>query len=183
VLDYAGNIERFGAVDLLKMPTDKKGGKGEKEGVCPQKICPQCREPVLIMIRQCPSCDYDFPEADKPVHDRAATNLAIMAAEIVPEKFEVTAVKYSSGIDKRGNTYVRISYYDNWGLLASEFIHIAYSKARLSAWFNERRQDTGELKCPQTAEELLARQDEFKTPIAIWCKKSGKYQEVTDYEF
>ena len=183
VLDYAGNIERFGAVDLIQMPTDKGKGKSEKAGICPQKICPNCREPVLIMVKRCASCDYEFPEGEKPIHDKSATNLAIMAAEIIPERFEVNTTKYSSGVDKNGNIYVRISYYDGWGLIASEFVHFAYRKAQLVNWFNERRQDAGELYCPQTAEELLARQDEFKTPLAIWCKKSGKYQEVTDYEF
>jgi hypothetical protein len=117
------------------------------------------------------------------MHSHVATTAAIMAAEIVPERFEVAASKYSSGVDKNGNVYVRVSHHDNWGLIASEFVHFAYRKSALSAWFNDRRQDDGGLQCPQSAEELLARQGEFKTPKAIWCKKSGKYQEVTDYEF
>jgi DNA repair protein RadD len=183
VLDYAGNIERFGAVDLIQIPKDKNKNKDGKPAIAPQKICSNCREPVLIMLKECPSCGYQFPETEKQIHDEIATIAPIMSAEIKSERFEILKAKYSSGVDKNGNTYIRISYYDNWGLIASEFIHFAYKKSVLYNWFNDRKQNEGNIKCPINAEELLARQEEFKIPKAIYTKKSGKYQEVVDYEF
>lgn len=181
VLCYGGNIERFGAVDLIQIPKEKKKGAGT--GIAPQKICPQCREPVLIMLKECPTCAYEFPEDEKAAHSHVATTAAIMAAEIKPERYEIASVKYSTGIDKNNNTYAKISYFDSWGLIANEFVHFAYQKGRLVSWHNERLKDNGLMPTPESAEELIAMKDNYLTPTAIYTKKSGKYQEITDYEF
>lgn len=190
VLDYAGNIERFGAVDLIRRPTGTKK-KGEKAGIAPQKICPQCREPILIMLKECPTCAYEFLEDEKPVHSHVATTAAIMAAEILPERYEVTNVKYASHIGKSGIPTLKVSYFDNWGLIASEYIcfeHTGFARRKAEQWHEKRiltdeQYDMSIAEVPIDIQKALEVSINYYKPIAIFTKKSGKYQEITDYEF
>lgn len=186
VLDYAGNIERFGAVDLITMPRKKNG---EIDGAAkptspPQKICPDCREPVKIQLMECPGCGYKFIREEREIkHDTAATNAAIMSSEIVPEKFHVFKVTYKVHVGNSGIPCLKVSYYDSFGLIASEYVcfsHTGFARAKAEEWCYARG-ITGDL--PRDTDEANFMSENFKVPDAIWCKKSGKFMNITGYEF
>ncbi len=61
VLDFAGNIERHGPVDMIEVSPIDNPSK-EKRG----KTCPECREVVATSAVICPACDHHFVSEPKP---------------------------------------------------------------------------------------------------------------------
>lgn len=187
ILDYAGNIERFGAADLITAPGGSFMSKKPKEvddttpTHPPQKICPKCREPVLAALPRCPGCDYQFPEKSV-THDQQASSNAVVSGEMTPTFIPVTSTRYSVGIDKNNNEYLKISYLDKWGIIAHEFVHFAYNPFYKNQWFLKR---SALLEAPVTAKDALAKQADFFEIEAVMVKeirgKSGrKYFNVVD---
>src|SRR5262249_789690 len=63
VLDFAGNVRRFGPVDNVRIKQ-----KGSRDGETPTKTCPECEEIVLLAATECPSCGQEFPRSVEPKH-------------------------------------------------------------------------------------------------------------------
>lgn len=184
LLDFAGNVERFGAVDMIEVPRDKKGG-GKGPLIPPQKICLECRESVHISVKEC-KCGYVFPESNNPKHDTAATTMAVSSKEIKPFESEVDRVVYARHIAKNGRPVLRVQYYDKVGYIASEYIcyeHKGYPRRRAITW-TIRRTERADCIIPETIEEAynLAQKGYFKEPKKILTMKNGKYLEVVDCE-
>lgn len=184
VLDYAGNIDRFGAVDLIKRPRGDHTKADKKENnIAPQKICDNCREPILIMYKECPSCGYIFPDNENIKHSHVATNAAIMTSEIKPERCDILDVIYKSHVGASGIPCLKVSYLDKWGVVANEYImfsHLGAPRNRALKWA-EKMGIIGDY--PESTEQALSISDMFKKPTAIYIKKSGKNMEVVNYEF
>ncbi len=183
ILDFAGNIERFGAVDLITMPRCREKGSvtGEPESP-PQKICPNCREPILIGIFEC-KCGYIFESDEKLKHDRTASDAAVSSSELTPETFEIEKVIYKAHLAKSGITTLRVQYYDSFGFITSEYVcfeHTGYARTKAEQWAHNRG-IYGDL--PQTVEEALIMKNNFKVPRTITTKKSGKFTEIIEYQF
>lgn len=183
VLDYAGNIARFGAVDLIEAPYSTGKNTGEsKVSAPPQRICPNCREPVQISKLEC-KCGYVFLTGERPGHENSASNQAIMSHEIKPVTYPVEVVTYKSHIGKTGIPCLRVMYYDKFGLIASDFIffsHVGQPRWNAERWATDRGIN-GDL--PKSTEEALAMSEWFKKPINITTIKSGQYQKILSYEF
>ena len=183
VLDYAGNIERFGAIDLIEPPKGNKK-KGDQPTSAPQKICPECREPIHISKMEC-ACGYIFPDDDKAKHDGAASSMAIMSSEIKPFKHAVIDVKYAKRTGPSGIPYLRVSYYSKIGIICHEaicFEHKGYAREKAIRWIiitcKKKLMDY-----PKTIDTTLALKSFFKQPTHIYTKPNGKFLEVTGYEF
>lgn len=67
VLDFAGNVAMHGPITDVAPPRHK----GNRTGVAPSKICPNCDEIIAASALTCPECGYVFPrEAQKfALHD------------------------------------------------------------------------------------------------------------------
>lgn len=182
VLDYAGNIARFGAVDLIEAPYSNKNKNEGKVSAPPQRICPNCREPVQISQLEC-KCGHIFIVGDRPGHENSASNQAIMSHEIKPATYSIDIVTYKSHIGKSGVPCLRVMYYDKFGLIASDFVFFSHSgQPRYNAerWAKDRGV-VGNL--PKNTEEALAMSENFKQPISMTTIKSGQYQKILSYEF
>jgi DNA repair protein RadD len=181
VLDYAGNIERFGAVDLIQMPysRDKSSDDG-KPSIPPQKTCPKCREPVHISAREC-HCGYEFQFDEQLKHTHAASNAAIMSSEIKPEKFNISKVIYKTHVAASGYPTLRVQYYDHFGFIASEYVPFSNPKGRQFAINWARCRDVNEEI--KDTNQAFSMREKFTTPKAIYTKKSGKYTQITGFEF
>lgn len=68
VLDFAGNMERFGPINMIEVRNPRP-----KE----HKICPQCRSPVIETARVCPDCMYEFYEEPKKYCPNCGAGLPI----------------------------------------------------------------------------------------------------------
>lgn len=184
VLCYGGNIDRFGAVDLIEAPRKKNKNDNEdgKPKIPPQRTCPECREPIHISIREC-KCGYIFEIDEKLKHQQSASNAAIMSTEIKPERFAVKKVMYKVHIGPSGVPSLKVSYHDSFGLIANEFVFFSHKgdlRKKAEEWC-VARSIIGDL--PKDTDEASFMSENFKTPIAIWTKKSGKYLQIISCEF
>ncbi len=180
VLDYAGNIERFGAVDLIEMPrARKKKGEDDEDSQPtspPQKICPKCREPIFISTMEC-KCGYIFPAPEKPKHDESASNAAIMSTEIQAQIHKISHVVYKVHMGPSGIPSLRVQYYDNFGFIACEYIcfsHAGYARQKAESWARARMQGAAfvGINAYQVLEvEKGANEDEVKRAYRSLAKK------------
>jgi DNA repair protein RadD len=67
VLDFAGVVSTHGPITAVQPPKKPKPGQ---EGEAPVKLCPNCHELVHPSVRQCPSCGFEFPFAQKKLELR-----------------------------------------------------------------------------------------------------------------
>ncbi len=177
VLDFADNINKFGAVDLIEPPVP--GMRGPK--IVPQKICPECRQPALNMIRICPTCGYIFI-LPKEAHNSTASDGEILSKPITPERCDVRNVYYRKHVGKSGTPSMRVSYYGNMGLLTEEYIcpeHTGWAKIRSNNWISLR----GGNPLTETVDQAVLDSQNLQIPIAIHINPNSKYKEIIRYEF
>jgi DNA repair protein RadD len=185
VLDFAGNIERFGAVDQIKAPRKK----GEQLEIKPFKICPDCREPNQMAAKECSNCGYEFT-VDEGVglivdHDEKASDLNIMSSDDAPMLLDVTMIQYHPHLSKSGNQTLKVEYL--CGLkMYTEYVcleHEGYAREKAEGWWHSRA--LTEEGIPNTVEEALREIEDLglKEPKKIMVEKDGKWWRVKDCIF
>jgi DNA repair protein RadD len=171
VLDFAGNVRRFGPVDDVRIRT--KGGDGT--GEAPTKDCPNCNEIVALAAMTCPCCGYEFPRKTKIKHEREADSAEILSSRrTVSDWLEVEDVEYYKHIKETPS--LRVSYqcgYDTF----SEWIcfeHRGYARTKAELWWHK----LAGTDIPRTINEALDRQDELPWPTHIRVAPDGKYWKI-----
>jgi DNA repair protein RadD len=174
VLDFAGNIERHGPIDQIRVKGSKGGGEGVS--VAPAKECPQCHELLFASLMTCPACGYEWPV--KPKHGTEAADGVIVAALAEPKWYDVTKVEYRRHKKEGRPDSVRVTYwcgatsFDEWIPVEDPKSNV---KKHAVSWFWQRG-----AMCPDTvtaALELLG-QGRIPAPDRISVKRNGKYWEV-----
>lgn len=187
VLDFGGNIESHGPIDIIKV-------KGKNDtGEAPTKACPECQEIVSIAARECPECGFEFPEPEpdlSPKHSHEATNAAILSRDANPVTWNVTEVTYGVHYKKDWQEgqprTMRVTYFSGLFRIASEWVcveHAAYAKNKAFAWWRARSL----AEMPGNADEavLLANLDVLAVPKSIKVKDvpGTKFKEIVSYDF
>jgi DNA repair protein RadD len=185
VLDYAGNVERFGPLDLIDYRQMIKQQKSEKKGEPQAKRCPECESPVSTKLTICFSCGYNFPEPIDPenkLNEEASGATAIAFGDTFWFKIKETTYKKHH---KTGKTpSLRVTYsnklmeYKEW--ICFEHEGFPFQKA-LNWWCERTGQDAHE--CPQTVDEALLKSNQLTEPCEIKIQKDGKYWRIIDYNF
>ena len=178
VLDFAGNIERHGPIDQIRVRGSREGGEGVS--VAPAKECPQCHELIHASIMLCPGCGYEWPT--KPKHGTEAADGVIVAALAKPLRYAVDRVEYRRHKKEGRPDSVRVTYwcgassFDQWIPIEDERSNV---KKLAVSWFWKRG-----AMCPKTVTDALALLGENKIPAPdfITVKRNGKYWEVIDAE-
>jgi DNA repair protein RadD len=177
ILDFAGNVERHGPIDLIKVKS-KRGKNEESISVAPVKECPECHELVHASVMTCPACDYEFPA--KPAHADVAGNGVVVAAIEPPRVKEVDSIAYHRHEKFGSPPSLRVVY--NCGIEQfSEWIPIEDERSNVRKhavrWFWQRG-----LVCPKTVDEALAMSEEgkFPKPATIVVKLDGKWWRVVE---
>lgn len=189
LLDFAGNVERFGCVELIEPSVPKGKGGGD----APFRICPndQCGLACHAAIKICPHCGTIFPVEEKPKHDATATLKAVsQSEEAEPFGMEVEDVRYKVSTSRRtGIPQLQVMYFSKYGFAASEFVffdHEENSYPRKSAviWHNERAMTRG-MEAPASCNEALeyANKGFYRNPISITIVQNGAFQNVKNATF
>jgi DNA repair protein RadD len=168
VLDFAGNVRRFGPVDDPRIVT-----KGGGNGAAPTKTCPECDEIVALAVMECPGCGFEFPS--RPKHAAQADGAAILSSERrVSDWLAVEDVEFRKHVkvtpSLRASYQCGIDTFSEWVCLE----HQGYPRAKAEVWW---RALVG-TAVPQTVEEALAREDEIAWPSHIRVAPDGKYWRI-----
>lgn len=185
VLDFGGNIERFGPVDQIQI--GKKGKRKDGIVVTPMKACenPDCRASNIIQARECIECGKPFTFKVKDPHEERAAGGALLSGQKAPPRWEdVTGVMFRRHTKRGNNTRVlKVTYM--FGMLdkVDEYIcleHTGYARKKAIDWWDKM---TGGAKRPVTVDEAIDRQKEIKLPVRVNVQKEGKYERVIGYEY
>lgn len=175
VLDFAGNVERHGPIDQIRVKK-KRGGGGEGVSVAPVKECPSCHELVHTSVMLCPGCGHEWQRGAS--HGTEASDAVIVAALEQPRIYPVERVEYCRH-DKAGRPpSVKVTYwcgpssFNEWLPVEDDR---AYVKKHAVSWFWERG-----AMCPHTVDSALEMlgSGRIPAPDSITVKPDGKHWRV-----
>lgn len=180
VLDFAGNVERHGPIDQIRVKK-KRDGKGEGVSVAPIKECPGCHEFVHPSVVLCPTCEYEWPV--KAAHGTEAADAVIVAALEQPRAYAVTDVTYTRHTKMGKPDSIRVTYscgissFSEWLPIYDERVGV---RKHYISWCWKRG-----LIAVDTIEEFLdlVSQSRVPMPSRIVVKPDGKYWRIVDTQF
>lgn len=180
VLDFAGNVERHGPIDQIRVK--RKGeGKGESVSVAPVKECPGCHEFVHPSVMLCPTCEYEWPA--KAAHGTEAADAVIVAALEQPRRYRVDNVSYSRHLKAGKPDSIKVTYwcgpssFNEWLPINDERSHV---RKHYIAWCWKRG-----ILAADTIEDFftMATSNKIPKPSGITVKPDGKYWRIIDVHF
>lgn len=176
ILDYAGNIERHGPIDQIRIK--QKSGKAVNTGA-PTRKCPECNVVLHISVKQCTECGYQFPEEQK--HLSTASAQPILS---IVQEFSIDSVRYERHEKEGKPPSMRAIYGIGYALNINQFLcfdHGGFATMKARQWWVKA---TGEKHgVPKNTNEALSRIDELGKPIKLFAKKDGKYWQILNVEF
>lgn len=185
VLDFGGNVDRHGPIDMVR---PKK--KGEGGGAAPVKTCPQCKSIVFAGTGHCPDCGFEFPRAAEPRHDIVANTRSIIAG-LDGERSDVRILKVHStaysryqkaGDEARVSMLVDYHTGTNGVFSVREWIALeqrGYPRQVAESWWLRR----GRPPVPATVQEALSRTDELREVVSLKVEANGKYPKILGYAY
>jgi DNA repair protein RadD len=178
VLDFAGVVASHGPITAVQPPKKPKPGQ---EGEAPVKSCPECYELVPPNTKECPSCGYQFPIAQKKLklhHDD------IMGLD--GNEMKVSDWRWRKHISRAsGKEMLSVSYYG--GISDPPIVeyfpvmHEGYAgqKALRSVFSLAQKSGiVGEMKSLEEIANMFNKGS--SSPKTIKYKKDGKFFKVTD---
>lgn len=180
VLDFAGNVERHGPIDQIRVKS-KRAKDEDAVSVAPVKECPQCHELVHTSVMLCPGCGHAW--VAKASHGTTATDAAIVAALTKPRQYAVTRVDYRVHQKTGKPPTVKVAY-ECGASFFNEFLPIederTFVRKHAVAWCWKRG-----ITCPDTVDEFLkmTEQGRVPAPSSITVVPDGKYWKVTEAKF
>lgn len=192
ILDFAGNIERHGPVDMVRI--QKKSGGGSEVSVAPVKLCSICRVAMPISATICPGCGATMV-IEKPVHDVRASTAAVLSAQIKPEELEVESVQYKLHKKEGKPTSLRVMYHCKKGggnlgyTTVSEWVcleHPGYAFQKAVQWWLRHHKNYKDEKSIQVPISVLAALDQTKDlrrPARILVRVENGFDRVVRVDF
>lgn len=141
VLDFAGNVERHGPVDILDAWEPGK----KRPGDAPVKECPKCHSYIAASFLTCPDCGFVFPVEEKPKHLETATTAGIISGQETIEEYKVADTTYR--VHEKYNAppgsprTMRVDYQVGFNQWKSEWIcveHDGFAGQKAAVWWKSR---------------------------------------------
>jgi len=196
VLDFGGNVGRFGPLDDENF--GRSEGKG-RDGVAAQngrgKKCPSCELDVNVNATVCPECNFLFPRNIEPKHDTTADESSQLTGAMPPEEWDVKDVivkVHTKKDDEEAPQTVRVDYVvsktGEAGNLAQHVIpewvcpgHTGFARLKFLAWWDAR----SICDPPDNAADAVAliNMGVCRRPVRITTKKDGRWHRITECFF
>ena len=178
-MNFAGNIERHGPIDMIE---PKKPGKGD--GEAPIKMCPQCDEILHASLHVCWNCGHQFEISDVPKIFSKASEAPILSTD-APVWEEVISREFAEHLKVGKPPSVKITFGTESGRSAAMWVcpqhgedpRGSFAKSKADRWW---RQHGGSLPFPAKVEDFLDRAGELVVTSHVTLEKSGRYWNVKD---
>lgn len=176
VLDYGGNVSRFGPVEDIAARD-----RGRKTSIAPMKICPSCDAYVATAMRFCPECGFAFPEPELNISPDSGQSP--MRTTATDHRVQVTKVSYSRHL-RDGATIptMKVTYHCGLFQSYSEWVcleHDGYAKSVAERWWLRR----GPAPAPDNITDALAQSELLLIPESLSVRLGGKYPEIIKHYF
>lgn len=175
VLDFAGNVKRFGPVDqIIIKPTKVDGASGE----APTKTCPECQTICHAAFAECPDCHYQFPDRGKAKHDAKPAETPVTSIDTITSEHTVLDVRYYRHTKKKepdAPPTMRVDYKINPIRWVSEWIcieHEGYAGIKARKWWSARSNDPFPLNVDRAIE--VAEAGGLAQTLAVTIEERGK---------
>lgn len=181
VLDFGGNIERFGPVDMITIK-EKVEKDGDFISVQPTKICPNCRADCHVLRKECENCGYEFDTVERQVNiEEKASQKSVMSAP--PKEYEVVSTEYAIHKKDGKPDSIRVDYFVGFNKRFSEWIcfdHGGYANKKARQWWFERASDG---KIPNTTKEAWEVRNVLRQPQKISVDENSKFPSIAGCSF
>lgn len=172
VLDFGGNISRHGPINRINIEDD---GKGKADpGEAPVKRCPACSEMILIAMRKCPSCGYEF-DIRGSKHDRRASGLHPVEWEPAkPKTRSIDGVSVSRHTKRGKPDSMRVTYASGMKTVSEWvcFEHDGFPRKLAEEWW---KRFMPAYEVPSTVSEAMQLVHAMRRPTSMSINDSGKY--------
>lgn len=184
LLDYGGNVERFGPINMIDVknpPNRDPSLKGEPV----TKVCPTCLTDVAAAARVCDECGHEFPFTPTPLKTHTAASGVIVAdIEDGIQKMNVDRIEYERNHGKNGKKDTLKVSYLNGRKCYCEFIcieHTGFARGKAVAWWTERA-GIG-IAAPTSIGDAIALAPKLAIPSVIKIQKpyGEKYDRIVGY--
>ncbi len=176
VLDFAGNVQRHGPIDLVR--PKRPGGSGN--GAPPTRVCPECRAILPAALRECPDCGHVFPGPKVQLAPKPSTLDVLSTGR--PQWCAVDEVTYQRHQKRGGRVSLKVTYRCafSWHSEWVCFEHEGYPRRKAEQWWQARAPGT---PVPRTVAEALAATDKLRRPSEIAVRPAGRFTEITACRF
>jgi len=191
ILDYAGNLERFGAVDQIGIRRVIKN-VGEEEvdelvtGRLYTKFCPSCGEMCGMFLKNCPSCSFTFAMETMGIK---ASESSVMGGDEEEVIFDVLETTFSRHKKAGKPDSFRIDYNIGTAEKISEYLlfeHNAWGRKKAQArWKRQCFEEFGLDEAPETVGDAFGRatMGELKGVSKIKAKKENGFWRVLAWKW
>lgn len=190
ILDYGGNVERHGPIDLPQVEREKRGA-AEKAW----KTCAFCGAVVSLKYPTCPICGVEFskPEKQRDPNKKLAyqadrrdivSDGENAEDETIESVKEVTAIEYDAHYKKDSDKppTLQVTYRTNFShSVVREWLcpeHDGFARKKFEKWWKEK----SNVEPPHSAEVAAnyARSGALAVPMSIkcTCKKGDHFWKV-----
>ena len=145
VLDFGGNIQRFGPIDVAQPPPSRKGTGAPRCKTCPDcdsityagaRECSECGYEFLnLRFRVCPGCGHENHSACTSCercghvfvnHEAEASGGDIVSAKPREQWYAVSEISAQSMRSRNGNIYLKVIYRSGFNALFYENLMIGF---------------------------------------------------------
>lgn len=182
VLDFAGNVERHGPVDDLRIHWTQRGNGAAKTDAPAGKECEHCRALVSIFARECPQCGQPFTfKPVGPKHGATASDAALLTSQIEPEWCSVDEVYYALHTKKDRPDSLRVEYISGIRVF-TEWVCIEHARGSFAHQMAERWFQLRGAAVPSCCQEALGLIQDLPKTRRILVRREGKFDRITGYE-
>lgn len=184
LLDYGGNIDRFGPINCIDIKNPRvKDEKDIKTKVV--KICPQCNCDVSAAAKICPECNYEFPIELMPIVETvAASGVVVADTHDGIQTVEVERCEYERNRGKNGKRDTMVVTYHCGKRHFKEFIcieHSGFPRGKAVVWWSERA--STDYGVPLTIADAISHAHTLLVPKTLKIQKNlgDTYHKIVGY--
>ena len=176
VLDFGGNIERFGRIDQIKAPPSKKDKAQAKR--TPFKKCFNCGENVRYLATECPFCFQEFGSETTPNHGTEVSTNDIMSVDSYIKDVPIDRISFCKHHSRRtGSKSLRVSYHNGLEVIHEYFFPEGkpFQRSAFCEWWSIHSGEDVANVCPKFLDTALEELKRFgiKKPDFITVDYSG----------